>query len=521
MCKKTNFSIPQFYRIRIHFVGCWDCDWMDYLLWIFGTWWWKCHIRWTVPKPTNQSRSRKTVRAITNPTRKQNGSEMLINCRMWTTLPAKRTLFSRWVLSCTILKTTKLWSKWWLRAEVQQWGHVTWSPKETSHVMSGDRLLRSSNIMNLSVFFPQPFSFKTESKVSSPREFKKVLWKRDRQWRSRDLWNLYQRTSWVRRKILRKFWVIQTAWKTRNWIRVRREDWCSFQSMIPRLDTVARWGQEGQSSSLAAKAKTQTDGKIPSKSSSSKGEFFWNRRKDSVPKFLQMKVYENRHVIFWHPFRVSYFQVWQRMQIWRQVSIPTRWGWCAAQQKVEEKWCERFSSFFFFGVYTIGFLCLMMFIWEDPFARKEGKSGSNHTVETRRTTSQFSTERSIARRHSESVNFMSAIRAPPSWRRGHETKTLHQERCGCRVGVRLGETCPCKLKKTDKAAFLLSFRSQGNAGANWLRSINAHALQKGFKLGRNGDFAEIQELHNGGDGPVENGKQTWKHMYTFTILISS
>ena len=23
MCKKTNFSIPQFYRIRIHFVGCW------------------------------------------------------------------------------------------------------------------------------------------------------------------------------------------------------------------------------------------------------------------------------------------------------------------------------------------------------------------------------------------------------------------------------------------------------------------------------------------------------------------
>ena len=45
---------------------------------------------------------------------------MLINCRMWTTLPQTHTLL-KVSLSCTFLKTMKLWSRWSLRADVQQW----------------------------------------------------------------------------------------------------------------------------------------------------------------------------------------------------------------------------------------------------------------------------------------------------------------------------------------------------------------------------------------------------------------
>ena len=45
---------------------------------------------------------------------------MLINCRMWTTLPQTHTPL-KVSLSCTFLKTMKLWSRWSLRADVQQW----------------------------------------------------------------------------------------------------------------------------------------------------------------------------------------------------------------------------------------------------------------------------------------------------------------------------------------------------------------------------------------------------------------
>ena len=45
---------------------------------------------------------------------------MLINCSMWTTLPQTHTLL-KVSLSCTFLKTMKLWSRWSLRADVQQW----------------------------------------------------------------------------------------------------------------------------------------------------------------------------------------------------------------------------------------------------------------------------------------------------------------------------------------------------------------------------------------------------------------
>ena len=79
--------------------------------------------------------------------------------------------------------------------------------------------------------FPVAIFFQTESSVSYPREFRKVPWKTGRQWRSRDLWIWYQRTSWVWRKILHKSWVIKPV----RGIRFGSE-WC-FSS---QQETVAR-----------------------------------------------------------------------------------------------------------------------------------------------------------------------------------------------------------------------------------------------------------------------------------------
>ena len=64
--------------------------------------------------------------------------------------------------------------------------------------------------------FPAAIFFYTECSVSCPREFRKVPWKRDRQWQSQSPWTWCQRTSWDWRKILRKSWVIQTARTIKN-----------------------------------------------------------------------------------------------------------------------------------------------------------------------------------------------------------------------------------------------------------------------------------------------------------------
>ena len=50
-----------------------DCEWMDYLLLIYGLWWTKCYVHRTVPnhQPLPQ---RETVREITNPTPNKKGN---------------------------------------------------------------------------------------------------------------------------------------------------------------------------------------------------------------------------------------------------------------------------------------------------------------------------------------------------------------------------------------------------------------------------------------------------------------
>ena len=50
---------------------------------------------------------------------RERGTEMLINCQLWTTYPQTHILLKA-SLSCTSLKITKLWSRWSSKDEVQQ-----------------------------------------------------------------------------------------------------------------------------------------------------------------------------------------------------------------------------------------------------------------------------------------------------------------------------------------------------------------------------------------------------------------
>ena len=64
--------------------------------------------------------------------------------------------------------------------------------------------------------------------------------------------------------------------------------------IIPRLETDAIRDERDNRPLSAPKEKAQTHGKIPSKSSGSRGESpSRNKRKDSVPKFPLGNVYES------------------------------------------------------------------------------------------------------------------------------------------------------------------------------------------------------------------------------------
>ena len=80
-----------------------------------------------------------------------------------------------------------------------------------------------------------------------------------------------------------------------------------------------------------------------------------------------------------------------------------------------------------------------------------------------------------------------------------------------------GERCLQAQKGGERCA-LLSCRSLGSASTlfekarrarigNRLRSVNAHAEQKGFKLRRTGNSPKIQEPHNGGNGHWRSAKE--------------
>ena len=113
--QEINVSIPQFYRIRNHFVGCWTANG-----WITCSRFLGCGDRSVARDKTAPKHQltqhlgtdvrRETVREITNPNPNKTETEMLSNCRMWTTFPKTHILLKA-SLSGTSLKTMKLSSK--------------------------------------------------------------------------------------------------------------------------------------------------------------------------------------------------------------------------------------------------------------------------------------------------------------------------------------------------------------------------------------------------------------------------
>ena len=105
----TNVSIPQFSRVRNHFVGCWT---------VHG--WLSCtccrfmgggdrSVAFDKQHQITQHLEtdvKKTVHEITNPNPNKRETEKLSNCRMWTTFLQTHILLKA-SLSCTSLKTMK------------------------------------------------------------------------------------------------------------------------------------------------------------------------------------------------------------------------------------------------------------------------------------------------------------------------------------------------------------------------------------------------------------------------------
>ena len=122
-CKHECPTVPQNRNLlRWMFV----CEWTEFLLSIYAMWWSKYCIlqrtsikQWKITvekkKPMMNCREvRHVVKSkapLPTPNRKETVIEKMMNCLKWITLWKAQNLFNS-KLSCTLLETTKLWSKW-------------------------------------------------------------------------------------------------------------------------------------------------------------------------------------------------------------------------------------------------------------------------------------------------------------------------------------------------------------------------------------------------------------------------
>ena len=215
---------------------------------------------------------------------------------------------------------------------------------------------------------------------------------------------------------------------------------CSFRH-DPASGNRCAVGQEGQSSSLAPKAKAHTDGKIPSSQSS---ERFEERAHQEQGAEFRAEI-SFCEIIFGTLPSLNYKSESGCKHCdkcrYRHVEINVQ-----PRKKVEEKWCERFSA-------------LMILIRENRFHREGRKNGTKSRRQilqrARCTTSKFGKERVHREEPFGSVNLMRAIRAPPKFEERTQDETLHQEGCARRVASDLAKSD--RLKNTDKSCVSLSY----------------------------------------------------------------
>ena len=283
------------------------------------------------------------------------------------------------------------------------------------------------------------------------------------------------------------------------------------------LETDAVRNEKNDRLLLPLKRRHRQTGKCPPKVQAAEVKALLGREAENSAKNLLEESVRIRHVICGIS-RVLQLQVRIRMQVWWQMSFQTPWGWWTAQQRVREKWWKRLSCLIE-GVCTIG-LCISRFLSEKFYSTWKRKMGikSHRQILTRHVAphKKIGKEKVLREATFRSVNLMSAPRAPQVC--GRDTRwNLASRNSSPRSGMGLGEKY-LQAQECRQIYVLLSNGSQGNAGAHFkiskgkrirggLRSISAHAEQKRLELRWNAYSAEIQDLHNGGDGQRRNANK--------------
>ena len=141
--------------------------------------------------------------------------------------------------------------------------------------------------------------------------------------------------------------------------------------------------------------------------------------------------------------------------------ISTRWGRCTAQQKAEEKWCERVSCFIQ-ELYT-NWLCVSRNLSRrEDILRKTGKLRSNCTVTFSKGTwhhIKIRERKGPSRGVIQKCEFHERSPCDPKFEEMTQDETLHQEQHVRGVACVFGEECLEAQNNRDKSNVLLTFRS--------------------------------------------------------------
>ena len=194
--------------------------------------------------------------------------------------------------------------------------------------------------------------------------------------------------------------------------------------MIQCLETDVIRNKKGESSSLAPKAKAQTDGQIPSKSSGSRGESLSGTRgKIPCRNFLGRK-YTCPSCNFSHPPVCLKFKSASRCKYGDKCRFFSHVEVDGQPSKKSKKSGGRNPLPCWRSSYT-WVVCLKITIRENLFYGKKenwNQITPSNSPRVRGTTSKFGKERVHREELFKSVNFMSAIRALPDLRKEHKTK---------------------------------------------------------------------------------------------------
>ena len=144
-------------------------------------------------------------------------------------------------------------------------------------------------------------------------------------------------------------------------------DSCSFRHDTASGNRCEDHRSKGQSSSPAPNSKAQNGGqKKPPKV-----QALLEHEEEVRVKIAFGESVRTRHVVFGTPPVFSITSLNQGWTFGDRSHVPTRWGGWAAQQKVEERWCERIRCLVD-GVYTHG-LCVSRFLSEKVYSMERRK----------------------------------------------------------------------------------------------------------------------------------------------------